>query len=155
MVLHIVRRDSGGASSPSHSRSSVTQTAVGAPRNMLVDGKIAQKLAEIAFIGAFLGQTQAAETIFRSLRILRPDNPTVGLGLAMVHMLAGHPEAGLAVVDRTPGLDPEHGLAAICTSLMLRDAGHRTAAEKKLSRAIARGDVAPDLVPTLSSAMRE
>lgn len=125
------------------------------PRAIVHHRKVAQDLAEIAFIGAFLGQTQAAETIFRSLRVLRPDNPIVELGLAMVYTLAGRPQEGLAVVEKAEGLDQDHGLVALCAGLMLRDAGHRAAADKKLSRAIAQGDVAPEFVQDLSRAMRE
>ena len=155
MVLRIAGGGFATASSPLTSKSPIAPTAAGTSRDLVQDRKIAQKLAEIAFIGAFLGQTQAAETIFRSLRVLRPDNPAVDLGLAMVYTLAGRPQAGLAVVERAEGLDPDQGLAALCTGLMLRDAGHRAAANRKLSRAVAQGDVAPEFVATLSSAMRE
>lgn len=155
MVLQAAGRDSLVASSPLTSKSLKAETAVGVAPDLVRDRKVAQKLAEIAFIGAFLGQTQAAETIFRSLRVLRPDNPIVELGLAMVHMLAGRPQTGLAVVERAQGLDPDQGLVTLCTGLMLRDAGHRAAADKKLSRAVAQGAVAPEFVQDLSSAMRE
>jgi predicted Zn-dependent protease len=117
------------------------------------NGKVAQKLAEVAFIGAFLGQTQAAETIFRSLRVLRPENPIVDLGLAMICTLAGRVEDGLAIIERASGLDAHQGLVALCTGFMLRDAGHRAAADKKFSQAIEQGGIAPEFTQALSSAM--
>uniref|UniRef100_UPI0039EF4D26 tetratricopeptide repeat protein n=1 Tax=Bordetella sputigena TaxID=1416810 RepID=UPI0039EF4D26 len=124
------------------------------PQDMIEDGKVIQKLAEIAFIGAFLGQTQAAESIFHSLRILRPGNPIVDLGLAMVYTLAGQPEAGLSIVERTPGLDPDQGLVALCMGFMLRDAGHGAAADRKFTQALERGDIAPETTRELSKALR-
>ncbi|ARP83244.1 hypothetical protein CAL12_22100 [Bordetella genomosp. 8] len=121
---------------------------------MIEDGKVIQKLAELAFVGAFLGQAHAAETIFNSLRALRPDNPMVDLGLAMVHMLAGQPEAGLSVVDRAARLDADNGLAALCTGLMLRDAGHGAAADRKFAQALGQEDIASDTRRELSRALR-
>lgn len=155
MVLHPVPRDAVAASSRLMSDAVMAQQEAPAPRDWVRDREFAGRLAEIAFIGAFLGQTQDAEAIFRGLRVLRPGEPMVELGLAMVYTLAGHAEAGLALLERAQGLDAENSLVALCTGLILRHAGHRTAAERTLSQAIARGDVAADLVPELSSAMRE
>jgi predicted Zn-dependent protease len=154
MVLQIARPESLGGSSASTAKSDPAMAAAGVSQDMIEDGKVIQKLAEIAFIGAFLGQTQAAESIFNSLRVLRPENPIVDLGLAMVYTLAGQPETGLSVVERAPGLDPDQGLVALCTGFMLRDAGHGVAADRKFAQALAQGDIAPEITQELSKALR-
>ncbi|OZI20025.1 hypothetical protein CAL26_20955 [Bordetella genomosp. 9] len=123
-------------------------------KDMIEDGRVIQELAELAFVGAFLGQAQAAETIFNSLRVLRPDHPMVDLGLAMVHMLAGRPETALSVVERAAGLDPDNGLVALCKGFMLRDAGHGAAADRKFAQALEQEDIAPDTRRELSGALR-
>lgn len=138
----------------STAKSDSAMVPAGGPQDMIQDGKVIQRLAEIAFIGAFLGQTQAAETIFSSLRTLRPGNPIVDLGLGMVYTLAGQPETALSVVQRAPGLDPELGLVALCTGFMLRDAGHVAAADRKFARALEQGDIAPEITQELSKVLR-
>lgn len=119
------------------------QAPEAAPCGLASDKKLAQRLAGIAFVGAFLGQAQAAEAIFRSLRVLQPGNPNVDLGLAMVHTLAGSPQEGLAVVERAAALGADAGLATVCAGIMLREAGHRAAADRTLALALAQGNQGP------------
>jgi hypothetical protein len=123
-------------------------------------GKVTRKLAEIAFIGAFRGRTQAAETIFRSLRLLCPGNPHVDLGLAMICAIDGRPTDGLAVLERIPPSRPTQqaalskGLESLCAGLMLQEAGHPAAAEKKLAASLVHGGEAADLARELASINR-
>lgn len=154
MVLQIAWPEFLRGSSASTAKPDPAMAASGVPQDMIEDGKVIQKLAEIAFIGAFLGQTQAAETIFNSLRILRPRNSVLDLGLAMVYMLDGQPEAALAMVERTPCQDSNQGLVALCTGFMLRDAGHGAAADRKFAQAVEQGDIAPEITQELSKALR-
>jgi hypothetical protein len=123
-------------------------------------GQLTRQLAEIAFIGAFCGQEQAAETIFRSLRVLCPGNAHVELGLAMVCSIAGRPMDGLSLLEKLP-LSPQRGrdspaaLIPLCAGLMLREEGHRAAADRKLAEAVAQGGSVADLARALSGPVRD
>ena len=46
-------------------------------------------LSEIGFMAASLGLAQPATRIFQGLKILRPDQPFIFIGLALAHMLVG------------------------------------------------------------------
>lgn len=47
-------------------------------------------LSEVGFMAASLGLAQPASRIFQGLRILRPDQPFIFIGLALSHMLVGN-----------------------------------------------------------------
>jgi hypothetical protein len=129
--------------------------ALAALRGLIRDGKATRQLAEVAFLGAFCGHVRAAETIFQCLRHVCPGNPYVELGLAMVCSIAGRPQDGLALLEHIPpsqgALD---GLAPLCAGLLLSDAGHRAAADRKFNECIARGGNAAQLALALSKPPR-
>jgi hypothetical protein len=139
-------------------------------RDLLRDGTVTRKLAEIAFFGALCGRTRGAETIFRSLRLLCPGNPHVELGIAVLCAIDGRPDEGLSKLERIPRSSPTQqpvlppgpipqdpipqGLHSLCAGMMLHEAGYQSAAQKKFAESLAQGGEIADLARELTGIKR-
>ncbi|CAM3620526.1 hypothetical protein BOFL111202_15605 [Bordetella flabilis] len=126
------------------------------PEGRLWNADTTRRLAEIAFIGAFAGRLRPAETIFQSLLLLCPGNPHVQIGLALVWTICGKSMEAAALLDRIDATtSAERGLVTVCSAIALRDSGHRSAADRMFSDAIAQGGAAAEWARGLAQSGKE
>ena len=59
-------------------------------------------LADIGFIAGSRGSGDQANAIFAAIRVLRPNQEAGFLGSAMVHILAGDPDAAIKELNGAP-----------------------------------------------------
>jgi hypothetical protein len=77
-------------------------------------------LSEVGFMSASLGLAQPATRIFEGLKILRPDQPFIFIGLALAHMLVGSwPEAIYILRDEGLRIVPDSHELQLYLSLVL------------------------------------
>jgi predicted Zn-dependent protease len=118
----------------------------------LVDADAIRRLAEIAFIGIFIGKVESAEAIFHQLRLLCPGNPYVEIGLAFAWTMCGKATDAASLLERLPvTTTDQRGFVALCSAMALQECGYRSAAERKFKEAIAHGGLAAEFARLLTA----
>ena len=98
-------------------------------------------LAQIGFLAAQSNQQSAARTIFRALRVIRPDSPLPLVGLALADINAGRHASAVQLLQGE-GLreHPDSGEIHAFLGWALLEAGNRDQAEKVLMSVLKPGD---------------
>jgi predicted Zn-dependent protease len=111
-------------------------------------------IAQIGFLAARENQQAPARSIFRALRVARPDSVLPFIGLAVAEIRAGHhAEAARLLRDEALPLHPDSGEIGAFLGLALVEGGRSDEARRVLQRVV-ESDTAPAAEPHVRMARK-